>query len=386
MKFQAERDVLADAVAWAARALPARPAAPVLAGMRLAVTGNNLALSTFDYEVSAQASVPVDGGEDGTVLVSGRLLAEIFKALPARPVEMATDGAQVTLRCGSAQFTLLTLPQDEYPALPDMPPESGKVGADLLAQAIGQVAIAAGRDDTLPALTGIRMEFADGLVTLVATDRYRLAVRTFPWEPVIAGTEATVLVPARTLTEAARSFGGSAQVSIGLAETGEQGAQGIIGWETSDGRRTTTRLLGGEYPKYQALPPSEFSATAELAVAPFVEAVKRVALVAERNTPIRLTFTAGRGEYGLLLEAGAGDEATASETLDADHDGPDLQVAFNPQYLLDGLGAIGSDTAVISFTTPTRPAVLTGKREDGPADYRYVLMPIRSARESIIAR
>jgi len=373
MKFQAERDVLADAVAWAARALPARPAAPVLAGMRLAVTGNNLALSTFDYEVSAQASVPVDGGEDGTVLVSGRLLAEIFKALPARPVEMATDGAQVTLRCGSAQFTLLTLPQDEYPALPDMPPESGKVGADLLAQAIGQVAIAAGRDDTLPALTGIRMEFADGLVTLVATDRYRLAVREFPWEPVIAGTEATVLVPARTLTEAARSFGGSAQVSIGLAETGEQGAQGIIGWETSDGRRTTTRLLGGEYPRYQTLLPTEFTATAELAAAPFAEAVKRVALVAERNTPVRLAFS----RAGLTLEAGAGDEATASETVECVYDGEPLDVNFNPQYLLDGLGAIGSDVAVISFTTPTRPAVLTGK--DGGDGYRYVLMPIRSA-------
>jgi len=373
MKFQAERDVLADAVAWAARALPARPAAPVLAGMRLAVTGNNLALSTFDYEVSAQASVPVDGGEDGTVLVSGKLLAEIFKALPARPVEMATDGAQVTLRCGTAKFTLYMLPMDEYPTLPDMPPESGKVGADLLAQAIGQVAVAAGKDDTLPALTGIRMEFADGLVTLVATDRYRLAVREFPWEPVIAGTEATVLVPARTLTEAARSFGGSAQVSIGLAETGEQGAQGIIGWETSDGRRTTTRLLGGEYPRYQTLLPTEFTATAELAAAPFAEAVKRVALVAERNTPVRLAFS----RAGLTLEAGAGDEATASETVECVYDGEPLDVNFNPQYLLDGLGAIGSDVAVISFTTPTRPAVLTGK--DGGDGYRYVLMPIRSA-------
>jgi len=374
MKFQAERDVLADAVAWAARALPARPAAPVLAGMRLAVHGDGqLTLSTFDYEQSALAAVPLTGPDAyGTALVSGKLLAEIVKSLPSRPVNVETDEhGRVTLKCGSAQFTLLTMPEDEYPALPDMPPESGKVGADLLAQAIGQVAVAAGRDDTLPALTGIRMEFADGLVTLVATDRYRLAVRTFPWEPVIAGTEATVLVPARTLTEAARSFGGSAQVSVGLAEHGEQGAQGIIGWETSDGRRTTTRLLDGEYPKYQALLPSEFSATAELAVAPFAEAVKRVALVAERNTPVRLTF----GAKGLLLEAGAGDEALAMETVECDYDGDELKVCFNPAYLLDGLGAIDSDTAVISFTTSTRPAVLTGKRED----YRYVLMPIRSA-------
>jgi len=373
VKFQAERDTLADAVAWAARALPARPAVPVLAGMRLAVTGTGeVSLSTFDYEVSALADVPVCDGDPGTALVSGRLLAEIVKSLPSRPVNVDTDEhGRVTLKCGGAQFTLLTMPQDEYPTLPDMPPESGKVGADLLAQAIGQVAVAAGKDDTLPALTGIRMEFADGLVTLVATDRYRLAVRTFPWEPVIAGTEATVLVPARTLTEAARSFGGSAQVSVGLAEHGEQGAQGIIGWETSDGRRTTTRLLDGEYPKYQALLPSEFSATAELAVAPFAEAVKRVALVAERNTPVRLTF----GAKGLLLEAGAGDEALAMETVECDYDGDELKVCFNPAYLLDGLGAIDSDTAVISFTTSTRPAVLTGKRED----YRYVLMPIRSA-------
>jgi len=377
MKFQAERDTLADAIAWAARALPARPAAPILAGMRLAVHGDGqLTLSTFDYEQSALATVPLtDPDAYGTALVSGRLLAEIVKSLPSRPVNVDTDEhGRVTLKCGSAQFTLLTMPQDEYPALPDMPPESGKVGADLLAQAIGQVAVAAGRDDTLPALTGIRMEFADGLVTLVATDRYRLAVREFPWEPVIAGTEATILVPARTLTEAARSFGGSAQVSIGLAETGEQGTQGIIGWETSDGRRTTTRLLGGEYPNYKALLPTEFSATAELQVAPFAEAVKRVALVAERNTPVRLTFTPADG---LLLEAGAGDEATATETVECVYDGEELKVCFNPQYLLDGLGAIGSDAARISFTTPTRPAVLTGK--DGGDDYRYVLMPIRSA-------
>ena len=164
-------------------------------------------------------------------------------------------------------------------------------------------------------------------------------------------------------------------MSIGLAETGDQGATGIIGWEAG-GRQTTTRLLGGEYPRYQALLPSEFTATAELEAGPFAEAVKRVALVAERNTPIRLAFT----RAGLTLEAGAGDDARATETVDASYDGEDLKVNFNPQYLLDGLAAAGSDTVRMSFTTPVRPAVLTGKHsEDGPPDYRYVLMPIRSA-------
>ena len=177
--------------------------------------------------------------------------------------------------------------------------------------------------------------------------------------------------------DAARSLTTAAEVSIALSVPGDDGTQGegIIGFE-GGGRQTTTRLLGGEYPRYQTLLPTEFNAVAELPAAPFAEAVKRVALVAERNTPVRLAFSAGE----LVLEAGAGDEAQAVETLEASFDGDDLQIAFNPQYLLDGLSAIDSDTARISFTTPTRPAVITGKRgEDGPPDYRYVLMPIRSA-------
>jgi len=344
--------------------------------MHLTAAGQDLTLSTFDYEVSAQASVPVVTDSEGSVLVPGRLLAEIVKALPPRPVEVAMDGARVTVKCGASAFTLNTLPDDEYPALPSMPPVAGKIGADLLASAIQQVAVAAGRDDTLPALTGIRVEIDGDTLTLVATDRYRLAIRELQhWEPAVAGTKAAVLVPARALAEAAKSFGTAAEVTIGLDAHGEvaSGGTGIIGWEAG-GRQTTTRLLGGEYVKYAALLPSEFTAVAELPVAPFAEAVKRVALVAERNTPVRLTFTDG----ALLLEAGAGDEAMAAETVDAMyHEDEDLKVCFNPAYLLDGLGAIDSDTARISFTTPTRPAVLTGK--DGDQDYRYVLMPIRSA-------
>ncbi len=372
MKLQVERDPLAEAVAWTARALPARPTAPVLAGMRLQA-GSELTLSTFDYEVSAQATMPVAADEPGTVLVSGRLLAEIVRSLPSKPVEMSTDGSRTTLRCGSATFTLMLLPADEYPTLPDMPQITGTVGADAFSSAIGQVAIAAGRDDTLPALTGIRVEIADDMLTMVATDRYRLAVRELRWTPVVPGLSTAVLVPARVLGDTARALTSGAEVSVALAAAEGNGNDGIIGFEGS-GRRTTTRLLAGEYPRYQTLLPSEFSAVAELPVAPLADAVKRVALVAERNTPVRLTFTAGE----VLLEAGSGDEAQASETIGASFDGDDMQIAFNPQYLLDGIGAIDSDVARISFTTPTRPAVITGKAQAHP-DYRYVLMPIRSA-------
>jgi DNA polymerase-3 subunit beta len=339
--------------------------------------GQDLTLSTFDYEVSAEAILPLIADEEGTVLVSGKLLAEIVKSLPARPVELETQGSRATLTCGSATFTLMLLPDDEYPTLPAMPPVTGTVGSDILASAISQVAIAAGRDDTLPALTGIRVEIAGDLLTLVATDRYRLAVRELRWSPLRPDISAAVLVPARVLGDAARALTSGAEVSIALALPGEDGAaaDGIIGFE-GGGRKTTTRLLGGEYPRYQTLLPSEFSSVAELPAAPFAESVKRVALVAERNTPVRLAFTEGQ----LVLEAGNGDEAQAVEVLEASFEGEDLQIAFNPQYLLDGLSAIDSDTARISFTSPTRPAVVTGKpTQDAQSDYRYVLMPIRSA-------
>jgi DNA polymerase-3 subunit beta len=376
VKIQVERDVLADAVAWTARALPARPTVPVLAGMRLQA-GDDLTLSSFDYDVSAQATVPVITEDEGSALVSGRLLAEISRSLPGRPVQIASEGGKAVLTCGSATFTLLTMPEEEYPALPEMPPAAGTVGSDAFASAVSQSATAAGRDDTLPALTGVRIEIEGDTLTLISTDRYRLAVRELRWTPARPDLSAAVLVPARALAETARSLTSGAEVAIALALPGEgtDGAgDGMIGFE-GGGRQATTRLLGGEFPRHQALLPSHANYTAELATPLLAEAVKRVALVAERNTAVRLAFTPGQ----LVLEAGTGDEAQAVEVLEASFDGDDeLAIAFNPQYLLDGLTAIDSDTVRISFTEAGKPALITGKPSpDGQTDYRYLLMPIR---------
>lgn len=373
MKFRVERDVLADAVAWTARSLPVRPSLPVLAGMLLETTEDStLRLSSFDYEVSAQVSVEATSAEAGTVLVSGKLLAEITRSLPAQPVDVSTDGSKVVLTCGSAKFTLLTLPVEDYPSLPEMPPAAGQVGSDVFAAAVGQTAIAAGRDDTLPFLTGIRVEIEGETVTLAATDRYRLAVREFQWTPGKPDISAVALVPAKTLADTAKSLTGGAEVSIALSS--EDVGEGMIGFE-GGGRRTTTRLLDGDLPKYRSLFPTEFATRAEVATAPFIEAVKRVSLVAERNTPLRLAFSQGE----LVLEAGTGDEAQAVEALEAKLEGEDIRSAFNPQFLLDGLNAIGSDTACMEFTTPTKPAVITAKPagESETADYRYLIMPVR---------
>ncbi|MGW4897812.1 DNA polymerase III subunit beta [Kitasatospora sp. NPDC004240] len=373
MKFRVERDVLAEAVAWAARSLPARPPVPVLAGLLLTAQEGSLALSGFDYEVSARVELEADVEEAGTVLVSGRLLNDISRNLPNRPVEISTDGQRVSVVCGSSRFTLPTLPVDEYPALPVMPTATGTVSGDVFASAVSQAAVAAGRDDTLPVLTGVRVEIEGDRITLAATDRYRFAVRELLWKPEQPDISAVALVPAKTLQDIAKSLGSGDNVSIALSSGGA--GEGLIGFEGA-GRRTTTRLLEGEFPKFRSLFPTEFSAIAAIQTQPFLEALKRVSLVAERNTPVRLNF-----EQGVLtLEAGSGDDAQATERIDADLEGDDISIAFNPGYLEEGLKAIDSPYAQLSFTTPTKPALLSGKAAvDAEADeaYQYLIMPVR---------
>ena len=374
MKIRIERDPLADAVAWAARILPQKSQLPVLSGLRLdADASGALRLSGFDYEVSAEAELDVMVAEAGSVLVPGRLLADITRSLPGQPVEITTEGSRVQVSCGSARFTLPTLPLDEYPTLPDMPEVAGTLGSDAFAAAVTSVAVAAGRDDTLPVLTGIRIEIDGEDVTLAATDRYRLAVRTLRWQPADPSLQATALVPARTLAEAAKSLTAGAEVTLALAAgTSGEGMFGLSGAS----RRTTTRLLDGEFPKYRSLLPDSAAATASVDTDALTEAVRRVSLVASRTSPVRLSFSAD----GLVLEAGGLDEAEAAESLPASFEGEPLTIAFNPAYLLDGLGAIDSDEARLSFTAATKPAVLTGKAsEDGAGDYRYLLMPVRLA-------
>ncbi|MEU8677426.1 DNA polymerase III subunit beta [Streptomyces sp. NPDC048560] len=373
MKIRVERDVLAEAVAWVARSLPARPPAPVLAGLLLKAEDGALSFSSFDYEVSARVSVDAEVDEDGTVLVSGRLLADICRALPNRPVEISTDGVRATVVCGSSRFTLHTLPVEEYPALPEMPTATGTVPGEVFASAAAQVAIAAGRDDTLPVLTGVRIEIEGDTVTLASTDRYRFAVREFLWKPENPDASAVALVPAKTLLDTAKALTSGDTVTLALSGSGA--GEGLIGFEGA-GRRTTTRLLEGDLPKYRTLFPTEFNSVAVIETAPFVEAVKRVALVAERNTPVRLSFEQGV----LILEAGSSDDAQAVERVDAVLDGDDISIAFNPTFLLDGLSAIDSPVAQLSFTTSTKPALLSGRPAlDAEANdaYKYLIMPVR---------
>ena len=373
MKFRVERDALADAVAWTAKSLPSRPSVPVLAGVVLRVRDGRLQVSGFDYEVSSQVTVDVQADADGAALVSGRLLAEITKALPAKPVDVAAVGSHVEITCGSARFTLPTMPVEDYPALPEMPEMAGTIDAAAFAAAVSQVAIAAGRDDTLPMLTGVRIELEGSTLALLATDRYRLAVRELEWRPDAPDMTLSALVPARTLNDTAKTLGplgGSVTVALSRGGIGE----GMIGFAGGT-RRTTSRLLDGDFPKVRALLPDTYNARAWVSVSALTEVVRRVGLVAERSTPVRLSFSAD----GLIVEASGSEDAKASEALDCRYDGEPMTIAFNHQYLLDGLNALNSPIAVLSFTDPKKPAVMLPAKDDEEVipGYQYLIMPVR---------
>ncbi|MEZ5093556.1 DNA polymerase III subunit beta [Nocardioides sp.] len=376
MKFSVERDVLADAVAWAARSLPIRPSAPVLAGLMIDASDEGLVLSTFDYETSARATLSADVADEGRALVSGRLLADICRSLPDKPVQMALDGARVSLTCGAARFTLQTMPVEDYPTLPVMPSATGTVDSEQFAHAVAQAVTAAGRDDMLPVLTGVRIEIDGSAISLLATDRFRLAHRELGWNPHTPDESIAALVPAKVLADTAKSLTAGAEVTIALSHGGA--GEGIIGFEghaPGGIRRTTTRLLDGEFPKVRSLFPSEHATTALVDKGALIESVKRVALVAERNTAVQLAFSDGV----LTLDAGSGDEAQASESIEATIDGDDITTGFNPQFLLDGLTAIDQPVVELAFTQASKPVVISGQVDDAADDpgFRYLLMPRR---------
>ena len=477
MKFSVERDVLAEAVTWVARALPARPVVPLLSGLLVRAgqeedgepnESNWLTLACFDYEVSARMRVRAEVSEPGTFLVPGRLLMEIIRSLPGHPVEFADDPDGVSVTCGEASFALATLPLAEYPELPDLPHVAGTVDGGEFATAIGQVTPSASRDDTLPMLTAVNVELDGTAMTLAATDRYRLAVRDLTWNPASARAgepragepragepragepsagdggaahgRGALLVPAKTLADAARMMTHGTEVRI-MLRTGADGphsaapdgagrdnagprvagpgaTDAMIGFESGE-RRLTTRLLAGEFVKYRSRFPAEFGCTAELPGEAFVEAVRRVALVAERGTPVQLSFTPGQ----VTIFAGTQGQARARETVPAEFSGDEPSIAFSPHYLLDGVlaatAALGTDapatgaaaadkaatgetepdsagrkatvsaapstaTASVSrvrlrFTSASKPAVITPSSGTGH-EFRYLVVPQRLSR------
>ncbi len=382
MKIRLERDVLAEALQWAARSLPPRPAAPILAGLLLEATADAVTLSSFDYETSAQVTVAATVTEEGTALVSGKLLADIARSLPAKPVELTSDETRTTLVCGSARFTLQNLPVVDYPQLPKLPEATGTIDSQIFAKAVSQVVVAAGRDELLPVFTGVRIEIAEDTLSLLATDRYRMALKEIPWNPANTVATGAALVPARVLNETAKSMVAGETVTLSLS--GSSLGEGIIGFEGTGAdtvRHTTTRLLDGEFPKVRHLMTINPTVTVRATTSEVIASVKRVALVAERNTSLRMLIEDG----SITLEAATGDQAQAVEAIAAtvtEHvaDAEMAAAGFNPHYLQDALTALDAPYVQFSFTAPGKPCLLTGLTElDGDPidDYKHVIMLMR---------
>jgi DNA polymerase-3 subunit beta len=375
MKIEIERGAFAEVVGAAAKALAVRPAVPILAGLLLTADAEagTLQAAAFDLELAVRATAPARVGEAGAVLVSGRLLAEITRVLPDVPVELVLEGGHLVLTCGAYRYTLACLPVAEYPRLPAFPAEAGALGAAALATAAARAAMAAERDDTLPFLTGARLEFGPEYLRLVATDRYRLARVDVPWHPGDAvGADAVALVPARALLEAAKLVPGAQRVRLGLGD-------GLLGL-AAGGLELTLRQLDGEFIRYGQLFPEDYAGEAVLEVAPLIEAIRAIALVAERHTPVRLALAPGR----VTVSAGSGEHALADVTLEVGYHGEPVVIAANPGYLLDGLGALGTPFARLRYPARLRPVFLSTLTEPGAAVasdelFHYLFIPSRGA-------
>ena len=371
MKVEVNSQALADAVAWTTRVIDARPASPILAGVRLEAIDGTLQLSAFNYAISARHHIEAGIDEAGSVLVLGKLLADITKSLPAAKTYLSTDGSTMTITSGKSTFTMQLMPDAEYPDLPVIPAKLGQVDAQTFTQAVTQASVAVSREENRPVLTGIRVQFQGDKVIMSSTDRFRQSRSSFTWTPENPDTNATALVRGALLRDVARSLDEHQNIVVDFDTENPS----LLGFENA-GRVSTSQLIDGEFPAVDRLYADEYPIHAVINKQDLISAIKRVSLVAERNAPIRMAFTSQE----LTLTAGTADEAQAKEILDIDMDGEDITVAFNPTYLIEGLSAIAEPFVRMKMTTAVKPVEFNGQKESDSAesmDYRYLLVPMR---------
>ena len=387
VSFRVHKDELSDAAAWVARSLPTKNTQPVLRAVVITADDNGLEFAGFDYEVSTRVRIGAEVTDPGRVAVAGKVFSDVVGTLPNDVIEVSTDGKAMTLRAKSSRFELPLIPLDDYPQLPNLPQVTGRISPALLTSAVTQVAAAAGRDDTLPMLTGIHVEIDGENVKLTATDRFRLAQRHLTWEPASPNVKADLLIPAKTLLDNARTLDTSIDDPVEIAVGAEDniGGEGLFGLHVNS-RETTTRMLDADFPNVAPLLPKQHTSMASVEVAPLLEAIRRVSLVADRNAQVRMKFESGQ----ITLYSSGADSGAAEESLQAAFTGSDeLLIAFNAGYLRDGLSVIGTDRVVFGFTEASRPAIMIPEPEQLPeagADgafptpdthFTYLLMPVR---------
>ncbi len=354
--------MLVDALNTAGRAVSSRGGSlPVLAGLRLELNGDTLVITGSDLDLTITVSLEVAGNEDGVAVVPAKLLSDVVRAVEPGAVDLAIEGGDAQISAGRSQFSLRTIPADEYPQLTDVDGDGVQLDAAALAEALRQVVPAASSDDSRPILTGVLMAAESEGLRLVATDSYRLSVRDLTGTSVLEG-EQSILVPSRALTELTRLLSGDDGVVLHL---GERDAQFAVG-----STRVTTRLIEGDFPNYRGLIPDSNPNKLTVSRSALLDAVRRVRLLAQEATPVRLAMSAD----GLELVAMTQDVGQAHESVDAQYDGDELTVAFNADYLSVGLDVAPGDEITLETVDALKPALL---RSAEHPEFLYLLMPVR---------
>lgn len=363
MKLRCERDLLLDALTSASKAVSTRGSnLPVLAGIRLELAGDRLTLTGSDLDLTISVVVEVAGGGDGTVVIPAKLAVDIVRSLPSGAVAFEAGDSEAQIEAGRSQFSVRLIPADEFPKLATTIGDPVSLPSAELAEALRQVVQAASTDDARPILTGVLIAAEGDGLRLVATDSYRLAVRDLPGRGGLLSESQQVLVPSRALNELARLLDDDGEVQVRL---GERDASFEVGGVT-----LTTRLLEGEFPNYRSLIPSAHPNRLSVSRHELLDAVKRVRIMAKDATPVRLVQQAD----SLELIAVSQELGQAHEAVDATYDGTELTVAFNPQFLCEGIEVTGGDEITLESVDALKPALV---RSTDNENFLYLLMPVR---------
>lgn len=362
MKFRCERDTLVDALGTAGRAVSGRGGQlPVLSGLQLELTGDALLITGSDLDLTIATKVVVAGEVDGSAVIPAKLLIDVVRSLDGGAVEIECKELDAAVRSGRSEFSIRTIAADEFPNLATPEGQQLTIEAASFVAALRQVVPAASSDDSRPILTGVLVTSTEGGVRLVATDSYRLAVRDLPGTSLLESGQ-SVLVPSRALQEVARIVGDAENLVI---EIGERDATFKV-----DGLSVTTRLIDGDFPNYEGLIPEKNPNRLTVSRDALLDAVKRVRLMAQESTPVRLNMTAD----GLQLVAITQDVGEAHEQIDASYNGEELTVAFNAGFLLDGVDVAASEEVHLDTIDALKPAVM---RAGDDENFLYLLMPVR---------
>jgi DNA polymerase-3 subunit beta len=368
MKFQADKDVLSDAISFVVRLVSPRPQAPQLSGVVVSAEGNEVTFSIFDYEVSAKATITANVEKPGKVLVQAKLLSEIVSKLPSDSVSVDHSETRVQINSGSSKFSLSAMSMSEYPTPPLSPSPSGKVAGDLFAEAISQVSVAASREEVTPVLTAVMISGNSKELSLIATDRFRVATKSISWQS--SANDKEVLVPARVMSEISKTFAHDKEIQIGFAE----GDKELISF-SSGSKSVTTSTIKGKYPAVLTLFPTETPHFAVVNTQDLMDATRRVGLVVDRDKPLRYKFSSNE----VTLESIGSDVADASEQVSCSLTGGENIVSLKPQYLVDALAAIDTEMVSLGFTSnpnnPNKPGPVLITPVGSDSQYRYLLQP-----------